>query len=192
MVREHHFAKSLGVGVIVEKTIKDCLEDFPFTVKVVDVRKDEEFQRKDIDYIWYREDNGEDIEGRIGIEIGDRYSKIDGRDCFWVTIEVKGDTQHDTGNCFFETASNVQRGTKGCFLITKADFIFYYFIDINKLYVIPMVEAKKWFKENIDKFGEARVFNIAGSGRYESRGRKVPRRDLEREVKGVKVIDIQK
>lgn len=90
-------------------------------------------------------------------------------------VEIKADRYHGTGNFFFETISNVERDTLGCFLYTEANYIFYYFIEIQTLYILPMPQVRAWFLNNIDNFQERRVRTPVGNGNYYTTvGRLVP------------------
>ncbi len=69
------------------------------------------------------------LEQTIGVrnvENDARYRRVD-VDLLWATdactykIEIKGDRWHQTGNFFFETISNKEKGTPGCFMYTEAD-----------------------------------------------------------------------
>lgn len=139
----------------------------PETIAVINVEKDKHFQRKDIDLIWvYKYKNSE-------------YMK---------RVEIKADRYSQTGNYFIETVSNQTKDTKGCFLYTEADFLFYYFVDTKELNVIPMPLAKEWFLANQDRFIEKELSTLVGKGSYVTKGRLVPKKTLNKEVKGVKVI----
>lgn len=99
-----------------------------------------------------------------------------------VLVEIKADRHHTTGNFFFETVSNVEKGTLGCFLYTQADYIFYYFIHIQTLYVLPMPQVRQWFLNNIDNFSQRAVQTPVGGGRhYTTVGRLVPITDVIQE-----------
>ena len=63
-----------------------------------------------------------------------------------LTVEVKGDRNDRTGNFFLETVSDIERNTPGAFVICKADWYFYYFVNIQRLYCIPMPPAQAWFE----------------------------------------------
>ncbi len=70
------------------------------------------------------------------------------------TIEIKADRWHETGNFFFETLSNREKGTPGCFLYTEADFLFYYFPEPRTLYILPMLRTRQWFLADFERFKE--------------------------------------
>lgn len=103
-------------------------------------------------------------------------------------VEIKGDRWHTTGNFFFETHSNRERGTLGCFMYTQADGIFYYFVVPRTQYLLPMTVTRDWFVENINRFQERSTRTpVRGGDYYTTVGRLVPVRDVLREVQGVRV-----
>lgn len=110
--------------------IFNFLQNQKSTVKVVNVESDIEYQKKDIDLIWVREINGEIRE---------------------TTIEIKVDNYYRTGNYFFETLSNVERGTDGCFMYSEAKYLFYYFLNVE-LHVFNLAKAREWFVANRNRF----------------------------------------
>ena len=59
-------------------------------------------------------------------------------------IEVKGDRYPEKNICF-ETTSNVEKNTEGCFLKTKCDFLMYYYFQTGNIYVLPMPQTRNWF-----------------------------------------------
>lgn len=123
------FDRQLKIGAQGVNEITDFLNEWKDTIgKVINVENNPEYQDKDIDLIWnYTKDN-------------QTFSK---------TIEVKTDT-YDSPNFFFETLSNVEKGTPGCFLYSEADFLFYYYIHKNKktLYILPFKKTREWFNLN--------------------------------------------
>ncbi|MDF5729747.1 MAG: hypothetical protein PUP92_17495 [Rhizonema sp. PD38] len=68
------------------------------TINVQNVEHNSNYQKKDIDLIWTTQK-------------GD------------ILVEIKGDRWHDSGNFFFETHSNFERGTPGCFMYTEANSV---------------------------------------------------------------------
>lgn len=128
------------------------------------------FRTKDIDLIWNK--------------------KIDHR-TIPLKIEIKTDKYHKTGNYFFETISNNNSNSAGCFMYTEADFIFYYFIDIKELHILPMPEARDWFLANIDRFKEVNVrATEAGTGFYHSVGRLININLMKDEFKNIEIVKI--
>jgi hypothetical protein len=82
--------------------------------------------------------------------------------------------------------SNESKGTPGCFLYTKAEWLFYYFLEIGKLYCLPMDKVRPWFIQNLARFKEQRTSTPTGSGEgYVTIGRLVPITAVLAEVEGV-------
>jgi hypothetical protein len=133
----------------------------PRTVRVRNVEDDPAFRRIDVDLIW---------------ETHQRAYKI----------EIKGDRWHTTGNFFFETFSNKEKATPGCFLYTQADFVFYYFVAPRLLYILPMPATRDWFLANLACFAERTTTTPVGNTMYTTVGRLVPISVLLRAVPGVK------
>jgi len=142
--------------------IEAWLREWHGTVNVENVEGDPEYQAKDIDLLW--------------ATIVRDY-----------TIEIKADRWHETGNFFFETVSNKERGTPGCFLYTEADFLFYYFPGPRTLYILPMPRTRAWFLANIERFAEKETTTPVGNEHYTTVGRVVPIEVVVRDVEGVKV-----
>ena len=108
-----------------------------------------------------------------------------------IKIEVKTDTQHITGNYFFETISNNNTKSCGCFLYTEADFIYYYFIGIKELHILPLPEIRDWFIINQGRFFlKSAGLTPAGMGEYNSLGRCVPRNIALKENQNIKVVNL--
>ena len=161
-----------------EEGVEDCkkyLKSLSKTVNVYDVQGNKEFQIVDVDLLWY-----------------ERYSHKEGR-CRETWIEVKADRQYKTGNYFFETVSNKDKNTPGCFMYTKAKYLFYYFIDQKELHVLEVEPVREWFKENIELFTEKSTSTKVGDGFDPSKGRLV-KRDLVLETfpDNAKKIKIEK
>ncbi|MBI5651149.1 MAG: hypothetical protein HZC40_12000 [Chloroflexi bacterium] len=129
------------------------------------------------------------------VEADPRYQKMD-VDLIWVTregarqIEIKADRYHRTGNFFFETASNRERNTPGCFLYTQADWLFYYFVAPRTLYILPVRETREWFLQNCDRFQERATTTPVGDARYTTVGKLVPIAEVLRVVARIRVEQI--
>ena len=154
-----------AVGRLAIRDITRWLKRHPDTRKVVNVEAEPEYQAKDIDLLWHT---------RSGL----------------VTIEVKADRHGQTGNFFFETVSNKQAGTPGCFLYTEADFICYCFVGPKRLYVLPMPATRDWFIANLKDFKEAVTTTPVQGGSYATVGRLVKIERVLREVNGVRQVDL--
>jgi len=138
------------------------------TVAVINVEKDSDYQQKDIDLLWEFQKNGETKKA---------------------SIEIKADRWHQTGNYFFETISNESKGTPGCFLYTEAKYVFYYYLTVRELHILPMPEVRNWFLININEFEERKTSTPVGGGKsYVTVGRLVPRERAQKETLGIRVI----
>ena len=139
------------------------------TVLVRNVERDPFYQRIDVDLIW-----------RIRVSPG-RVRNI--------RIEIKADRCDTTGNFFFETWSNREHGTPGCFLYTQAEYLYYFFIETGTLYVLPTELVRAWFTRHVAEFRERDTSTsvAGGTGHYTTVGRLVPIRRVLAEVEGVEI-----
>ena len=136
------------------------------------------------------------------IEEDKRY-QVRGIDLLWVvqrenflkcvTVEVKSDRNHHTGNFFFETVSVEERSKPGAFLITRAEWLFYYFVVSKELYCIPIRTAKPWFLTYETEFVQRKVRTVrtergqpACDSTWTTLGRLVPIKRAIREIPGVR------
>ena len=146
-----HISMSSGMQVAKQATadIEAWLRSLSQTQKIENVENNPIYQEIDVDLLWTTH-----------------------KACY--QVEIKGDRWHQTGNFFFETHSNKEKGTTGCFLYTKADLLFYYFIEPRDLYILPMIETRSWFQLNIQRFKERAVKTPVGQDSYTTVGRLVP------------------
>ncbi|MBX3010087.1 MAG: hypothetical protein KF832_01225 [Caldilineaceae bacterium] len=134
------------------------------------------------------------------VEDDARYQPL-GIDLLWVvpersflrsmTVEVKGDRYDKTGNFFWETVSDLQRSTTGGFVITRAEWLFYYFINSGKLYCLPMAAVKPWFVENVGRFRERIAQSQRDQSHWRTAGRLVPITTALAEVPSIKTFQQQ-
>ncbi len=118
------FNSDVQVGNKGENIIYNYLINHPSTDSLIDVSKDKWFQQFDIDFIQVTND---------GIN----------------KIEVKTDRIADrTGNMVYEIYSDKRFYTLGCFEKTEADYIFYYLINTNILYIFDTQELREWVLEH--------------------------------------------
>lgn len=141
--------------------IEAWLREWDGTVSVENVEYQAAYQERDIDLLW--------------TTVTHDYS-----------IEIKADRNDGTGNFFFETISNKEKNTLGCFLKTQADFLFYYFVEPRNLYILPMPRTRQWFEEDMRRFEEREAAPV-GKDHYITVGRIVPIEVVLSEVRGVKV-----
>lgn len=116
------FNKDLKYGEIGENIAIIKLFNNLGTKQLIDVRKDEWFQKIDVDFLQSTSN------GRI------------------VKIEVKTDRQaHLTNNFVFETQS---KGNVGCLARSRADYVYYYVEGNDQLYMVVMKGLRKFLDEH--------------------------------------------
>ncbi len=144
------------------KHLETWLSSRKETTKVVNVEEDARYRQLDVDLLWATKRNPKGYR-----------------------VEVKVDRYYGTGNFFFETHSNVEKNTPGCFLYTEADLLFYYFIEPRHLFVLPMPRTRVWFLEHKRDFRVKATTTPVSNSFYTTRGRLVPRNRVLAEVPGV-------
>lgn len=154
--------KTEAGGIII---ITAYLESLAETLRVIPATAEQQ-KGQDIDLVWVRTRNGEEITS---------------------TVEVKVDTQgHSTGNYAFETISNEEGRTAGCFVRTEADLFFYYFTENRELHIMKTDSARDWFlSEMRRKPKRFRIFDTYtptrnGTHHYCTIGRLVPIAELKK------------
>lgn len=168
MANAYSMNETMTVGKKGSIEIEKFLTKRPETVAVINVENDRRFQLCDIDLLWVY-----------------RYKK----QFIIKAVEIKADRYSHTGNYFIETVSNKNKGSPGCFLYTEAHYLFYYFIDIRELNIIPMPDGKEWFEKNKHRFQEKHLATTIGDKKaYGSSGMLVPKSIMNKEVKGVRTI----
>ena len=163
MPRQITLTDAVEVSRLAARDIENWLKGIAETRQIINVEDDPQYQIQDIDLIWQTQNR--------------EYK-----------IEIKGDRWHKTGNFFFETHSNRERNTPGCFIYTHADYIFYYFVVPKILYCLPVPETRDWFLSNLNRFKERSTTTPTRTGSYTTVGRLVPIATLLKEVKGVKKV----
>jgi hypothetical protein len=171
VLKQHTMTYTTSVAKTAAADITHFLQtNWPQTVAVHNVEDDpayqeHAYQEHDVDLLWTTLDRF----GRLRV----------------IPIEIKGDRYHQTGNFFFETVSNESRQTPGCFLYTKAEWLFYYFVEIGMLYCLPMSEVRPWFEAHGGRFKESRTSTPVRNNRYVTVGRLVPIQTLLAEVSSI-------
>ena len=161
----YSMADGLSVARQAAAVITAWLLSQPATLAVQNVEADPNYQRVDVDLLWQTR------------------SKT-------AKIEIKGDRLHRTGNFFFETHSNREKGTPGCFLYTEADYIFYYFVTPRMLYILPMPQTRDWFLIHVERFRERVTRTPVGREYYSTVGRLVPIHEVLHAVQYARKIAI--
>lgn len=104
-------------------------------------------------------------------------------------IEVKGD-RYATGNMYVEEVSNAGKGSPGCLLYSRSDYIAYYFVALGTCYMVPTRAFQAWAARRLADYPIKQVRTGRGNQvQYHSTGRPVPMADIQREVPGVYVLD---
>lgn len=156
---------SKKVAAQATKDIEAWLLSLTTTIDVVNVENNPEYQKADVDLLLTTKKGS-------------------------YKIEIKGDRYHKTGNFFFETHSNKENGTPGCFLYTEADWLFYYFLIPRSLYLLPMPATRDWFVGHSEHFQEKSTTTKTGASFYTTLGKLVPIAIVEKEVKGVRKFSL--
>jgi len=165
--RSYSMAEASAVEEEAIAALAAYLADRPGALEVQDVRADPFYRGVDVDLVWtWRGASGQDH-------------------TTW--LEVKADRWHQTGNFFFETVSNQARGTPGCFLYTRANYLLYYFVTPRCLYLLPLPTTRDWFLAQQARFAERETSTPLGGGKhYVTVGRLVPIAEVLAQVPGVR------
>lgn len=149
-------ADCLAFGKKGEDQVIQYLLSQDYSLGLVDVRAERAAQQADVDFLLLRDND------------------------VLCSIEVKTDS-YSSGNMFFEEKSDETRD--GCMVVTKADYLFYFFINESVLYIIRIKPFRKWYERNKRRFRYIpQVKNeTPGWKPYAASGRLIPRKVLERE-----------
>ena len=131
MEKIHNFKESLVIGELGEVKILDYLQRSAAVENIIDVRDNKMYRDIDVDLL---------VQMATGMEL---------------KLEIKTDT-YRSGNMYYETVSAEETGSIGGFEKTQADYMFYYFINLQTLYILEMNEYRNWFgskKEEFDFLG---------------------------------------
>ena len=157
----HVFANSMITGQQGEAEIRNYLLSRGNVAQVIDVSDNPAYQEKDIDFLVYQ------TSGAL------------------TKTELKTDTYDK--NFFYETLSNIERGTPGCMEKTEADCLCYYYVNLDTLYVIDLPALRKWFHSIKQESWVKRktLTNAVGKGHfYTSEGYVFSRQDFEEKFPG--------
>jgi hypothetical protein len=144
----YNFNDSLVVGAEGEEIVQKYLESKKNIHKVVNMANNEIFYHKDVDFVIQYEEpyiyKGEE-------KIRDR-------------LEIKTDT-YTSGNIYYEVVSNENYDVDGCMKKTECDWLAYYFIKFDKLYLLRMEDyrnlVEQLIKENRNDVKRKEVKNYA-------------------------------
>jgi hypothetical protein len=161
MPRQYSMQDGMDVAKIASTDIEQWLRGLRQTRSVANVEDDPVYQAMDVDLIWVTQTRS-------------------------YQVEIKGDRWDKTGNFFFETQSNAEQQTPGCFLYTEADLLFYYFVHTQELYILPMPETRRWFIAHMDEFSEKSTTTPVAGYQYTTVGRLAPIGRVMNEVDGAR------
>ncbi len=169
-VKKYTMDAASKVAAIATEHITSFLNSRSNTIEVINVENDSNYRKKDIDLIW-------------------KYNSINTSSLRQINIEIKGDNYFKTGNYFFETHSNEQKNTPGCFMYSEADFLYYYFIN-KELHIIPLKRTREWFLLHLTDFQERRTTTPVGlqSEHYNTVGRLVPRKLVQQHIPEIRIF----
>lgn len=147
----HNFEDSLKVGESGEKLFLDA---FGEEWGLVDVRKNPEYQERDIDFL---------AKGK--------------------TIELKTDT-YTNGNMFLETISAKEIESKGYVYKSQADYLCYLFVNFKVMFIFDLPRLREWVKSNAPQLVEYKkeLTNSYPGGYYTSEGYAIPVREVCKNV----------
>lgn len=168
MVKPYTFEEKNNFSKIgIDVTCK-FLRSLKETIKVKNVEDIPEYQKNDIDLVCVYKKEDKEVT---------------------ISIEVKTD-RYKTGNFWLETMSNEALGTLGCFVKSKAKYLFYYFSKLDSMYVLPLKKSQHWFNENMTRFRESKTTTKDEEGTYKHTtvGRLVPINTMMKEVEGIKLF----
>ena len=174
MQKEFNLRETESVG---KEAVSDCMKFLNrqnITIEALDVQDNERYREMDVDIIWTRK-NGHS-----------RPQKV--------LIEVKGDRHYASGNYFFETVSNKSKETPGCFVYSRCDYLYYYFVDKKILHILKMSKIRPWFLNSMERFPNREAATPIGDGKhYITEGRLIPRiRVLEELKDAVEIYDLSR
>lgn len=169
MKKIYEFKESLNIGEQGENIVEEYLNKLENVKKIKSVKDIKEYQEEDIDFLVYL----------------DKGKKV--------SIEVKCDS-YKSGNLYYETKSCIEFNTLGCLEKTKADYIFYYFLNLNVLYIFKTKKFRSWVHKEINKYyknpelskiKKKEVFNKTFNKKdlYTSQGYTIPLVHIENELK---------
>ena len=150
------------------KVVCAYLSSLNKTIDIKNVEDDPAYQKNDIDLVWVYDKDGKEI---------------------MISIEVKAD-KYTSGNFWLETLSNESLRTPGCFVKSKAKYLFYYFTTWDSMYIILLKKAQAWFLANLHRFQESKTTtkDERGNYRHTTVGRLVPINVMMEEVEGIKLV----
>jgi hypothetical protein len=144
--------EQIAVGVVGEKIVTDWIKKNKTFKSLTDVSKIKKYQDIDVDL------KLELPNGAINlIEIKtDKYNPIN-----FVPEEWSDNPKTDEFGDFIEDGSS---GSLGCFRKTKANFIYYYFLKTDELYIFRTSAFQEWFETERFRFKRVTITNKGWAG----------------------------
>ena len=160
----YDFNESIKVGSSGEQIVINWLCTLPTVLSVEDVSAQPFYQDRDIDFIVHTT-QGQDL-----------------------TIELKSDT-YTTGNLAYETLSSIEVNSLGCMRKSQAQYLFYYFLKWDKLYIFKFDEFRNWCESHLTNYRRVEVANYRRDGSlYHSENWLIKLNDLENQTCLDKII----
>lgn len=134
MYKSYTFYESLKKGLkYQDKILNWIIEKYGKYYYINDVSSLKDYQEKDIDLVLINKKTKQTT-----------------------TIEIKSDfTQYH--NFYAEYISCERLQTEGCWMKTKADFILYFFVERNEIYILPTVFCQNILKDENYNFRQTKV-----------------------------------
>lgn len=164
-INQYAFKDSSNLSNVGIKASTNYLKKHPNFVAIKNVEYDPRFQKLDVDLLFAYKQNNEILMKKIEVKTDDK------------TLKTK--------NYFLETISNKNKQTKGCFLISEADYFFYVLTKKNlplELHIIPLKIAQRWFALNSKNYKDLEVFTPVNNSGYTTVGKAVPIKDLAKGI----------
>jgi len=149
----HNYKQKTVEGKAGVATVARWLLRHPLVVDITDHQETAEFRSKDVDLL-----------ASIVVHDGTRRH---------IPVEVKADS-HGLTNLYFETVSNLSKGTPGCLMYTAATIVAYLYTQQDVLLLLPFPEFREWFLAHEDEFIDKRVGTSNDYGVYWSAGKVIP------------------
>ena len=128
--------------------------------KVVNVEDDKRYQAIDVDYIIKKDGTHKRIEVKT-----DRYES--------------GNLYAEKYSCYQIEATGEIVKSVGCLDKTKADYLFYYFVNSKELFIFRK-KGIQWLRDNMEWYAEKFPLNKARTGElYTSKGHIIPRKYIK-------------
>lgn len=161
----HEFNKSIEIGKRGEQEFIELFSQLPTVNQIVDLRDSPEMRENDIDFL-VRTPKGN------------------------FTLELKTDT-YASGNFFIETISAKETHSVGWAFKSKAQFLAYYFIKYQKIYIFKMKDIQKIAGSSSFLEFRKTLQNKWKDGTYTSEGLAIPVNTLCAYVREYSIYEVE-